>query len=64
MGCMFGDRRLMRIEFSDLVSVGGQSVWERDQVAVKATSRNDFVCHDFGTASEAGPICGLEMAGS
>ena len=64
MGCQFGDRRMMNIEFSDQVSVGGQSVWERDQIAVKATSRNDFVCHDFGTNSAAGPIVGLEMAGS
>lgn len=64
LGCQFGDRRMMNIEFSDQVSVGGQSVWERDQIAVKATSRNDFVCHDFGTNSVAGPIVGLEMAGS
>ena len=64
MGCQFGDRRMMNVEFSDQVSVGGQSVWERDQIAVKATSRNDFVCHDFGTNSVAGPIVGLEMAAS
>lgn len=64
MGCQFGDRRMMNIEFSDQVSVGGQSVWERDQIAVKATSRNDFVCHDFGTNSAAGPIVGLELAAS
>lgn len=64
LGCQFGDRRMMNIEFSDQVSVGGQSVWERDQIAVKATSRNDFVCHDFGTNSVAGPIVGLEMAAS
>jgi HK97 family phage major capsid protein len=64
MGCQFGDRRLMNVEFSDQATVGGQSVWERDQIAIKATSRNDFVCHDFGTASAAGPIVGLELAGS
>ena len=64
LGCQFGDRRMMNIEFSDQVSVGGESVWERDQIAVKATSRNDFVCHDFGTNSVAGPIVGLEMAAS
>lgn len=64
MGCQFGDRRMMNIEFSDQVTVGGQSVWERDQIAVKATSRNDFVCHDFGTNAAAGPIVGLELAAS
>jgi hypothetical protein len=59
MSCMFGDRRMMEVEFSDSVTVGGQSVWERDQVAVKATERFDFVNHDFGTNSVAGPIVGI-----
>ncbi len=64
LGGMFGDRRMESIEFSDQVSVGGQSVWERDQVAVKGTERFDINIHDFGTDTAAGPICGLQMAGS
>lgn len=64
MAGMFGDRRMETIEFSDQVSVGGQSVWERDQVAVKGTQRFDINIHDFGTNSAAGPVCGLETASS
>lgn len=64
LGCMFGDRRAMNIEFNDTATVGGQSMWERDQVGVKATERFDFVNHDYGTSSAAGPIVGLEMAAS
>lgn len=64
MGCKFGDRRRYSVDFSTEATVGGQSLWERDQIGVRATERFDFVCHDFGTNSAAGPICGLEMAAS
>lgn len=64
LGGMLGDRRMESIEFSDSVSVGGQSVWERDQIAVKGTERFDVNIHDFGSDTEAGPICGLETASS
>jgi len=64
MGGLFGDRRQMSIAFSDTATVGGQSMWERDQIGIKATERFDIVWHDYGTNSVAGPICGLEMAGS
>ena len=64
MGASFGDRRQESISFSDQASVGGQSTWERDQIAVKGTQRFDIVVHDFGTDTAAGPICGLQMAGS
>jgi len=63
-GASFGDRRQETISFSDQASVGGQSTWERDQIAIKGTQRFDIAVHDFGTDSEAGPICGLQMAGS
>ncbi len=63
-GASFGDRRMETISFSDQASVGGQSTWERDQIAVKGTQRFDIVVHDFGTDTAAGPICGLQMAGS
>jgi len=64
LGCLFGDRRLLNIDFSTEASVGGQSMWERDQIGIRATERFDFNCFAFGTASAAGPICGLEMASS
>jgi len=63
-GASFGDRRQETISFSDSATVGGQSMWERDQIGVKGTQRFDIVVHDFGTDSAAGPICGLQMAGS
>lgn len=64
MGAMFGDRRRVTIDYSTEATVGGQSMWERDQIGVKATERFDFVAHDVGTNSAAGPIVGLELAGS
>lgn len=60
MAATFGDRRMESIEFSDTATVGGQSVWERDQMAVKGTQRFDINVHDFGSNSVAGPICGLK----
>ena len=64
LGASFGDRRQETIAFSDSASVGGQSMWERDQIGVKGTQRFDINVHDFGTDSVAGPIGGLAMAGS
>jgi HK97 family phage major capsid protein len=64
LGATFGDRRQESVEFSDQVSVGGQSVWERNQIAVKGWERFDINVHEVGTASEAGAIVGLQTAGS
>ncbi len=59
MGGKFGNRGLETISFSDQATVGGESMWERDQIGVRGTERFDVVIHDFGTNSVAGPICGL-----
>ena len=64
LGASFGDRRMESISFSDSASVGGQSMWERDQIGVKGTQRFDINVHDFGTDTVAGPIGGLQMASS
>jgi len=56
----FGDRRSETIEFDDTVTVGGQSVWERDQIAVKGTERVDINVHEFGDASNKGSYVGLQ----
>lgn len=56
---MFGDRRSLSITYSTEATVGGQSMWERDQIGVKATTRFDFNNHDFGSSSAAGPVVGL-----
>jgi len=61
-GAKFGDRRDESIEFDDTVVVGGQSVWERDQIAVKGTERMDINVHEFGSSSVSGAIVGLETA--
>ena len=34
-------------------------VYEYDQVGIKATERFDFVAHDLGDTSTAGPVVGL-----
>jgi HK97 family phage major capsid protein len=60
MAGMLGDRRQETIAFSDTATVGGQSVWERDQIAVKGSQRFDIVIHDFGSGTVAGPIVALE----
>lgn len=60
MGAMFGDRRSETIQFSDVATVGGDSLFETDEVAIKGTERFDFNAHDVGTTSTAGPICGLK----
>jgi len=55
----FGDRRQPTIAFSADATVGGESVFERDQVAVRGTERIDINVHDVGTATAAGPVVGL-----
>lgn len=61
---MLGDRQAVEIEFSDQAYVNGQSLWERDQIAIKGTERMDVVVHDVGSSSAAGPVVGLQTAAS
>jgi HK97 family phage major capsid protein len=64
----FGDRRQLASEIATTgtVSIGGSSVdlFATDQVAVKATTRFDYVFHDTGDASTAGAVVGLITAAS
>jgi HK97 family phage major capsid protein len=65
LGAMFGSRTGSEtIAFSSEATVGGESMWERDQIGVRGTERFDVVVHDYGSNSTAGPIVGLEMAAS
>lgn len=64
LAAMFGDRQRDEIAFSDQATIGGESMFERNQIGVRGTERFDVVVHDFGTASAAGPIVGLETASS
>jgi HK97 family phage major capsid protein len=59
LGASFGDRQQDVIAFSDQASVGGQSVFERNETAVRGIARWDFVAHDVGDGTTPGPICGL-----
>ena len=64
LGAMFGDRRAETIQFTDTAVVGGESLWERDQIGVRGTERFDVAVHSYGSNTVAGPICGLETASS
>lgn len=59
MASSLGDRRQNTISFSNTAYVGSTSVFETDEIAVKATSRLDIVVHDVGTTSTAGPVVAL-----
>ena len=56
----FGDRMQTTVAFSDTATVGGQSMFERDQMGVRYLERFDINVHDIGTASAAGPIIGFQ----
>ena len=60
----FGDRRQDTIAFSEHATIGGESVFERNQIAVRGTERFDINVHDVGTSSAAGPVVGLISASS
>jgi HK97 family phage major capsid protein len=55
----FGDRRELTISTSMEASVGGQSMWERDEIGIKGTERFDIVVHERGTTTVGGPINAL-----
>lgn len=71
-GAMIGDRQAMQVDFSEHASVGGQSLWERNQIGIRGIERIDINVHDVGFASgigdarsaNPGPIVGLQTAAS
>jgi hypothetical protein len=54
-GRAFGDRQQDQIAFSDQASVGGQSVFERNETAVRGIERFDINVHDVGDGTTPGP---------
>lgn len=64
LAAKFGNRGQEQIAFSTQAVIGGESMWERDQIGVRGTERFDIVVHDYGTNSVAGPIVGLQTAAS
>ena len=68
MAASFGDRRQDQIAFSDSATIGGQSVFERAEIAIRGIERFDINVHDVGwvgglagyTSSDLpGPVIGL-----
>lgn len=55
----FGDRQQLSIASSDSATIGGYSVFERNEIALRGTERFDINVHDVGTSSAPGPIVGL-----
>jgi len=64
LGASFGDRGGEQISFSDSATIGGQSVFENDEMAIRGVERFDINVHDVGSSSAAGPIVGLQTAAS
>lgn len=60
LGAAFGDRQVDSVSFSEEANVGGQSLWERNEIGCRATERFDINVHDAGDATNAGPIVGLK----
>lgn len=70
LAAKFGSRRDTTVDFSTQASVGGQSLWERGEIGIRAIERFDIVVHDVGNANAtaalrtAGPMVGLITASS
>jgi len=64
MASRMGDRETRTIATSEHATIGGESVFERGQLAIRATERFDINVHDVGDTSDAGPITGLKTAAS
>ena len=62
MAASFGDRQQDSIAFSDSATVGGENVFERNEMAIRGVERFDINVHDVGDAINAGPIVGLITA--
>jgi HK97 family phage major capsid protein len=60
-GSSLGDRRQTIIKTSEHASIGGDNVFEQDQLAIKGTERLDINVHDVGNTTTAGPIVGLQL---
>lgn len=57
---LFGDRQQESIMFSKEANVGGESLFERNQLAIRGIQRFDINIHDAGTSSAAGPVVALK----
>lgn len=62
LSSIFGDRQQTSITFSESATIGGQSVFERCQIAVRGTERFDINNHGCGTSATVGAVVGLRTA--
>jgi HK97 family phage major capsid protein len=56
LGASFGDRQQNMVSFSEHATVGGVSVFERNEVAIRSVERFDINVHDVGDGTTPGPI--------
>jgi HK97 family phage major capsid protein len=62
LSSVFGDRQQTSIAFSEHATISGESVFERNQIAVRGTERFDINNHGCGDASTVGAVVGLQTA--
>ncbi len=60
LGASFGDRQGTQISFSEHATIGGENVFERNEIAIRGVERFDINVHDVGSSSTPGPIVGLK----
>lgn len=66
LGGLLGDRMQVSIAFSEHAVIGGESVFERNQIAIRGVERFDMNIHGCGTSSSGtpasliGPIVGIK----
>jgi HK97 family phage major capsid protein len=56
----FGDRDDIEVAFSEHATIGGENVFERNQIAVRGVERFDINVHDVGDSTNPGPVVGLK----
>jgi len=62
LGAFFGDRQQTSIAFSEHATINGESVFERNQIAIRGTERFDINVHGCKSTTVVGPIVGLALA--
>lgn len=62
LAASFGDRQQTAIAFSEHATINSESVFERNQIAVRGTERFDINVHGCKSTSVVGPVIGLALA--
>lgn len=59
LAASFGDRQQDSIAMSSEATIGGQSMFERNEMGIRGTERFDINVHDIGDGTTVGPVVGL-----